>query len=503
MAAPRRPNWIATAIKLALLTIGFYAMAFGVAAVLAVIPYGLWKATGTVSLKAVALCGGGAALTLASCVPRRARFFAPGPRLDSAEQPEFMKLVAEASHAAGQTATYEVYLTREVEAGVNVRGGLLGFGRRRVLFVGLPAAAAVNVSEMRTILLHEFGRFAGGETKLIPWMYAFDRSLDEVISGFTAHGRAAALLWVVYGRLAMRLIRSASRAEAFAADAFAARLGGSRATGSALLRLGRAEAALTAFRRGEFEPALRARLCPPFCRGFDAFLAAPWVREAADEILRERIERPTTSPDDTHPPLKARLDAIGVRPEAEQVRDAVPAASLLRDLGRIERDMYVARFVGGRFDAKADVAWSDVAERVHVPACVDELRPKAELLRGLKLAQLPTVLPEVRMHADGMERTAKPLAERDVEARDAAVEMIYRATALALRRMGRRLDWIPGVGFATDDPRDRNGLVLLGPLLFGLARRAAGVERTWRDVLAAGPPFDGDLADAVLASARA
>jgi hypothetical protein len=48
----------------------------------------------------------------------------------------------------------EVYLIGEPNAWVTVRRGMMGFGGRRIMGLGLPLLGALNISQFRAILAH-------------------------------------------------------------------------------------------------------------------------------------------------------------------------------------------------------------------------------------------------------------------------------------------------------------------------------------------------------------
>jgi Zn-dependent protease with chaperone function len=65
----------------------------------------------------------------------------------------------------------EVYLIPEVNAWVGQRGGFMGIGSRRIMGLGLPLLETLNVSQLEAVLVHEFGHYYRGDTRLGPWVY--------------------------------------------------------------------------------------------------------------------------------------------------------------------------------------------------------------------------------------------------------------------------------------------------------------------------------------------
>jgi hypothetical protein len=71
---------------------------------------------------------------------------------------------------------------------------------------------------------------------------------------------------------------------------------------------------------GAVGPLLSAGFLPPLTAGFDAFREAPWLAG----LLSSR-EPAAENPFDTHPPLSARLAALGVRERLASRPEAVAA----------------------------------------------------------------------------------------------------------------------------------------------------------------------------------
>lgn len=77
----------------------------------------------------------------------------------------------------------EVYLVGDMNAWVAERGGLMGFGGRRVMGIGLPLLQLLSVSQFAGVLAHEFGHYYGGDTKLGPWIYKTRAAIGRTLAG--------------------------------------------------------------------------------------------------------------------------------------------------------------------------------------------------------------------------------------------------------------------------------------------------------------------------------
>jgi heat shock protein HtpX len=94
------------------------------------------------------------ATILWSLVPRREKFEAPGLLLEPPAHPRFFAELHTIAGALNEPLPREVYLVGQVNAFVADRGGIMGFGSRRVMGIGLPLLSSLTVSEMRAVLAH-------------------------------------------------------------------------------------------------------------------------------------------------------------------------------------------------------------------------------------------------------------------------------------------------------------------------------------------------------------
>src|SRR5437588_3007298 len=106
-----------------------------------------------------------------SMVPRRDKFVAPGLPLERSSHPRLFAELDRIANSLQEPMPREVYLIGEPNAWVADRGGLMGFGSRRVMGLGLPLLGALNISQFRAILAHEFAHYYGGDTSLGPWVH--------------------------------------------------------------------------------------------------------------------------------------------------------------------------------------------------------------------------------------------------------------------------------------------------------------------------------------------
>jgi Zn-dependent protease with chaperone function len=360
------PSLLGRALLALALMIGFYLLAVGITLGLLYVVYAEVRYAHRITPRLALACLAGAGAILWSVIPRRDHFQPPGPQLDPARQPRLFKELCSVAESVRQTMPAEVYLVPDVNAWVSSRGGVMGFGSRRVMGVGLPLLQVLSVAECRAVLAHEFGHYHGGATALAPWVYktrvAIGRTLQSLQEGFLH----LPFLW--YGKLFLRVSHAVSRQQEYAADALAARVVGAGALVGGLKSVHRAAEAFQAYWRGEVAPVLSAGFRPPVAAGFAAFMNAEHIsRETASSLARE-MENQTESPYDTHPSLKDRIVALGGEKIPEPGASAAPAMSLLDDVDALERELLSTIFPDDAGRAFKNIRWSDTLADVYLPA---------------------------------------------------------------------------------------------------------------------------------------
>lgn len=176
------------------LMIGFYLLALAVAAVLLCLPYAQIVYAHRLHIKLALGCVLGALAILWSVAPRIDRFAPPGPRLTPDKCPRLFAELNQVAGAVKQEMPVEVYLVHDVNAWVAQRGGVMGFGSRRVMGIGLPLARVLTVSQLRGMLAHEFGHYHSGDTKLGPWVYKTRGAIMRTVQSLAA-GKLTAQAW--------------------------------------------------------------------------------------------------------------------------------------------------------------------------------------------------------------------------------------------------------------------------------------------------------------------
>jgi Zn-dependent protease with chaperone function len=428
------------------LMVGFYALALGIAGGL------LWLvwidiADGSPHVRLLLFGGGLAAMILWSIFPRPMRYEAPGPRLTAEEQPELFDVLEGVAREAGQEMPADVYLTRDVNAGVLQVGGFAGFGSRRVMEVGLPLMQALTVPQFRAVMAHEFGHYDGGDTKLSPLIYRTRLAIDRVIETLAGDDGVTHKPFLWYGKLFMRVTQPISRAQELAADRLAARIAGAKNAGDALIAVERAGVAYQAYWQNEVLPVLSHGYHPPLAAGFNHFVAVDSIQKAVEGIIEESLATPEKSAYDSHPPLRERLDALATIPLREATETAECASTLLRDLARLEEGLVRASVADWFAATLKPVKWEEAGTTVFLPQWREHTTKHADVLRGVTAAELPRVakaLPDFSLRLR--------LAEEDGEQTAAAEVILGTALAVQLHDQGWLCDAMPGrpIAFTRD-----------------------------------------------------
>ena len=280
------------------LMVGFYALALAMVAGLLWLPYAEWTYAHRIHAKLALFCVISAGAILIAIVPRIDRFEAPGPRLDGTEQPRLFGLVSDVARDAGQAVPAEVYLVNEVNAWVAQRGGVMGFGSRPVMGLGLPLLSRLSVPEFRGVLAHEFGHYSGGDTRLGPWIYKTRAAIGRTLENLEGHSvLQKPFIW--YGNLFLRLTHAVSRAQEFAADALGARIVGAAAMVRGLTAAHGAGRSFGHYWSGEAVPVLSAGFLPSLTDGFRRFLEEKEVAETVAQSVAEELAQGVADPHDT------------------------------------------------------------------------------------------------------------------------------------------------------------------------------------------------------------
>jgi len=422
-----------------LLMIGFYLLALAVAGGLLWIVYAEFTYFDHINVRLTMACVIGAGVILWSIIPRRDNFEPPGPRVDPSWHPRLFAELEGIARATGQEMPRDVFLMPDVNAWVAQRGGVMGFGSHRVMALGMPLMALLTVPEFRAVIAHEFGHYHGGDTRLGPWIYktrsAIGRTLREL--GRRNSWLVAIFRW--YGDMFLKITLAISRAQEYAADQIAAKLGGGAALISGLKQIHRGALAWNAYLQMEVMPVVSAGYSPPLGSGFSRFVASPTIKSQVESALEKELADGKADPFDSHPSLPERIAALQALPSSGE-QDQRLAIELLDDPDSADTSVIISTT-----RALRPVAWDAVWEQVWLPTWRNRAASQAEALHGLTVANLPKALwsGELRQKIKNPAGTWPTTDQR--------VQMVQGtaacALALALLRDGWTFHMLPGESF--------------------------------------------------------
>jgi Zn-dependent protease with chaperone function len=322
--------------------LGFYVLSLGIVALLVGANVAYFGYTGRLQAQFVIITGVVAFGVLRGIffINRSGGDDTAGVAVDEHSQPELVGLVRSVAEEMSTEPPARIFLVPMVNAYVHETGGLLGLRRgRRVMAIGLPLIEALTVDQLRGVVAHELGHYAGGDTRLGGLAYRAAASIGRTIEN-VGEDSWLGRLFDAYGRIYLRISLRVRRRQELTADAAAVRLAGRENHMTALRRT-----KVTAF---AFDHFLRRYLAPLWERGCDAenafegyraLLADP-VRQEELASLEEAVQEDTTNPYDSHPSLAERLAHIqGVAEGPSAGHDPRPARDLLAGPDDVERQL--------------------------------------------------------------------------------------------------------------------------------------------------------------------
>jgi Zn-dependent protease with chaperone function len=450
------PSLAGRAVLAVVLMIGFYLLALAIAGGLFYIPYAEMTYANRLHIKLALFCVLGGLAILWSVLPRLDKFEAPGPELTRDRHPQLFTELEGVAKSVNQAMPAEVYLVPDVNAWVTQRGGIMGFGSRRVMGLGLPLMRTLTRSQFRAVLAHEFGHYYSGDTRLGPWIYktrgAIGRTLQSLGEGSWLQ---YPFLW--YGKMFLRITHAVSRRQEFVADELAARAVGSRPLIGGLRTIHGVAPAFNAFWMQEWVPVLNAGYRPPLAEGFQNFVLAGPVAEAIHRNLDEELKTGKVDPYDTHPPLKERIAAVEHLPAGDSGADDPPATTLLNDLAGVE-NMLVATLVKPEFAEKLKpIHWDDVWTSVYLPQWTSLAQTNSAVLSGVTSESLPQLAAGLKSFGLRLRTTDGEKPDED-NAEGLASGVLGSALTVLLVSRGGKIHSLPGeavrvtVGSTTIEP---------------------------------------------------
>jgi heat shock protein HtpX len=467
-----RPSLAVRAATAVLLTIGFYVLALGIAFGLLYAVYAELVYTHHVYARPTIFAVVAAGAILWSILPRFDSFKAPGPELDPNSQPELFAVIRDVAGATQQRAPASVYLVGDVNAWVAQRGGIAGFGSRRVMGIGLPLLQTLTVAQLRAVLGHEFGHYHGGDTALGPWIYRTRETMSRTIVNLMKSGSKIHAPFVWYGNLFMRVTQAISRAQELAADQLAAKIAGARHMIDALIATQRAGASFDAYWNTEVMPLLSNGFRPRIATGLQHFMKAEPVEKQLGDIVARELTEGKADPYDSHPPLRERVAAL--QKSGGETEQSPPAISLLRDVDRLEHDLLAPLFNDPKQAASLRlVEWEEAVSQVYEPGWRKSAAEYAQHFEGITIASIP-------MLVETFPEFAVRMGFKHDDALQSAANILGCTLITRLIDNGWVADSSPGAGIMLS----KGGVSLEPFLLLGRLRKKEMTATQWREQFA-------------------
>lgn len=428
-----------------------------------------------------------AAVMLWSLIPRRDKFEAHGLRLEPAEHPQLFAEIGTIAATLKEPLPREIYLIGDANAWVADRGGLMGFGSRRIMGLGLPILAALNVSQFRAILAHEFAHYYGGDTSLGPWLHRTQMAMIRTFRNIGSIGRmrlpvAIALLYRVvfavlhwYWLLFLRAINFVSRKQEYRADELACIVAGPTSLVSGLRGVHASALAWPAYWKTEVAPMLNSGRLPSITDGFSQFLTAPTIAQGVRQGLEAEVRDGKSDPFDSHPPLRDRISAANQLALDSPEQDRRPAWILLGDMSLAELNFLHAVNPDLPRNALQRVSWEESASAVIIPNWIETVAEYADQLPGMMIGNLPETLGKVPEIAAKM-RDPKGMLLTPEQRVARARSLLATAFALALVNNGWTLHSLPGVFYLDRNNEQLQPFKLIVQLSDGVIRSEAWTE---------------------------
>ena len=355
----------------------------------------------------------------------------PARRSVPVDSPQLFEVLNGVASSTEQTMPADVYLVNDVNAFVTQRGGVMGFGSRRVMGIGLPLMQALTVQELKAVLAHEFGHYHAGDVSIGPWIYktraAIGRTIHQLGEG------SLQKIFIAYGNLFLRVTHAVSRRQEFIADEVAAqrRRRGGDGVG----------AAQGARRRGRVSQLLARRSQP----GAQLRLPAA-ARRRLREVRPGRVGQLEHGDRYSDGGSRRRVEPLRHAPAAARARrraeglatgawgDTRPAVSLLGDPQRWERRLLATAINEEWARSLKPVGWDKVVDTVYVPMWRQGVKENARVLAGITLT---------RLHSPGGFATSGMFRDGD-QALLHQIHVVNMALSLALLDAGWTVSTSPG-----------------------------------------------------------
>lgn len=386
--------------------------------------------------------------------------------LRRADAPGLWQLVEELSGQLRTRPPTRIYLTSQANASVSEDARLLGFAvGERTMNLGVPLLRWLKPEELRAVLCHELGHYAGRHTRFGAITYRGAASLRSTLfrlrmTAQSDQGRVG-YAWLyqaaigAYAWMYLRLSLAVRRRQELEADAEAAAVVGPEVTARALRAVHALGITWAGFESRYLRPVHRLGFVPEdVFEAFTAMMGDPPVRERMAELRAHPVEL-DRSPLDSHPPLARRLALIEALPATppRTVAEEGPLIAETSPVTRVQRKMLGES--GHSATALPRSAWADLAAEAFAIELASLLLDAASDTHALARPTLATVLGLLER---GQQTELTRRLTDAPEPEEQLTEALYALTGQALAGAGRArwvLSWTQG--YLLDCPRDPRG----------------------------------------------
>lgn len=389
---------------------------------------------------------------------------AQGVEVTPSEHPRLWAEIGRLSALARTTPPTRIVVVADVNAAVTEATG------QREMEIGFPLLATLTTDELRAVLAHELGHFAGGDT-------AADAKIARRVTFMLHVAQQTGVPWRWFFQLYTRLYALAaapvSREAELRADELAVAAAGSVAAASALravLRAGIAEDILSEHLVSEF--ALAGRRAS-LGEGLRQILAAN--RAAIDEAVEEELAAEHTSGYDTHPAARERISRFDHASPArvDSLDGDAPALALLSG-GSAWLDEAEGAFVASDLPL---ASWEEVATVFSARSLDDAASRVARSMVELGLGDggLDSVLSLI----DTGNLVEQFSAEPGPEELDEAISMLCDVILAALFAVGKARVKVTWTGPHAIIPSDGSGIMTSERVAAAIEASDSTGLRTW------------------------
>jgi heat shock protein HtpX len=447
--------WALLGLAMVLLS---YTFILATAAVCVYLPYLLLANTESFNFQVLVLLLCGVAMAGAmvwSLVPRRDNFENPGPLIDRSSHPLLFAEMDQIADALNEPVPAEVFLIPQVNAFVSDRGGIMGFGSRRVMGIGLPLVAILNISEFRAVLAHEFAHYYSGDTRLGPPVYKTRQTIIRTMQNMSslrgamriaiAQGVYRLVMWILQGYwiLYFRATQIISRRQEYRADELACDIAGAESLIAGLKKIHGCGAAFPSYWNSEVLGFLNQGYRPAITEGFSLFVKSPEISRQIEDLLENELHEDKTNPYDSHPPLHKRItSAQRLVRETSISHTEAPATTLFSNLLIEEARLLSMSSSESAVAELKVVGWGDLSQALP-KMWAEDIRSNGNLLSGLTPDDIPNLLPRLAEIGSRMPDPKGTLLSPNQRTQRAA-ELIGTALALLISNVGWPLRISPG-----------------------------------------------------------